>query len=482
MKYTVYVDDNYHYMDESKRYKLGEYETAAEAVNQAKELVDGFLISAYKLDMTAAELFRYYTNFGEDPFIVPPNDASNFSAWNYAKQQCFEICNELGFIDKALARAKTGAGEFDEDVYKLLAPFFEALLKQNDKLTREERAKDETTAIIKKISPLVERKPTLKAAVQSNRIYFGDDFSIDFQRTLRIPDDGRVYPLPPGFGAFPICKVVDYLDRVPPSWKQHGGVFIPMYQREALWLNFNGTSRKPNAVKVAVGKINALTGETYYQRLRSEKQDYLVSPPQEWLDGIKTGNETIRQFVAMPLGMGYSIEQQISGKEEFGGIQIIVFEAKEGKFPESEIESFIDGEPDTLKSVISSFGYEMGVAAGGRMKQKIYEDEYGIETWDQNNFGSVYIHIVDSMMFREITGTEPPPTPITAKTYAENELPWFNLYDEDKKDIRVSESLYSIGSVSFIDKNNGYSAQQDDESVKVNKESMKNIRFEYRDW
>ena len=27
---------------------------------------------------------------------------------------------------------------------------------------------------------------------------------IDFQRTLRIPDDGKDYPLPPGLGRFPI--------------------------------------------------------------------------------------------------------------------------------------------------------------------------------------------------------------------------------------------------------------------------------------
>ncbi|MEW7984670.1 MAG: hypothetical protein AB2805_01020 [Candidatus Thiodiazotropha sp.] len=27
--------------------------------------------------------------------------------------------------------------------------------------------------------------------------------SIDFQRTLRIPDDNREYPFPPGLGSFP---------------------------------------------------------------------------------------------------------------------------------------------------------------------------------------------------------------------------------------------------------------------------------------
>ena len=34
--------------------------------------------------------------------------------------------------------------------------------------------------------------------------------SIDFQRTLRIPDDNREYPLPPGLGAFPLRHVDDF--------------------------------------------------------------------------------------------------------------------------------------------------------------------------------------------------------------------------------------------------------------------------------
>jgi hypothetical protein len=35
--------------------------------------------------------------------------------------------------------------------------------------------------------------------------------TIDFQRTLRIPDDGKNYPLPPGLGRFPMKHVDDYL-------------------------------------------------------------------------------------------------------------------------------------------------------------------------------------------------------------------------------------------------------------------------------
>ena len=32
-------------------------------------------------------------------------------------------------------------------------------------------------------------------------------FSIDFQRTLRIPDSEEIYPLPLGFGSFPLRHV-----------------------------------------------------------------------------------------------------------------------------------------------------------------------------------------------------------------------------------------------------------------------------------
>jgi len=69
----------------------------------------------------------------------------------------------------------------------------------------------------------------LEVRVQNDRICVGRYFSISFQRTLCIPDDGLTYPLPPGLGEFPILRVSDYLDRCPLSWREQGGVFIPIY-------------------------------------------------------------------------------------------------------------------------------------------------------------------------------------------------------------------------------------------------------------
>ena len=90
---------------------------------------------------------------------------------------------------------------------------------------------------------------------------------IEFQRTLRIPDDGKIYPLPAGFGPFPLRHVDDYKDTVPAPWMERGGVLMPMYQSEALWINFS--TRYPFAVKVAAGKINALTGELWQTDLQA---------------------------------------------------------------------------------------------------------------------------------------------------------------------------------------------------------------------
>ena len=52
--------------------------------------------------------------------------------------------------------------------------------------------------------------------------------SIGFQRTLRIPDDGKDYPLPPGLGCFPVRHVDDFAETVPRHWLTHGGVMTPI--------------------------------------------------------------------------------------------------------------------------------------------------------------------------------------------------------------------------------------------------------------
>lgn len=306
----------------------------------------------------------------------------------------------------------------------------------------------------------------LNVTVENNRIRIGERFSVSFQRTLRIPDDGKDYPLPPGLGAFPIHRVADYLERVPLHWREQGGYFIPMYQREALWLGFDGATWKPNAVKVAIGKINAISGEAWDETLHADPQDYIVCPHQPWLDGINAGSGFIRQFVAMPLGLGYTVEAQVSGVEEFGGIQIEVYEPKPGRFPDQpppqrDLSFQMQSPPP------APIGGEMGLGAGGKMKQKIYPDPYGIDTWDTENYGSVFVHIINSEQYRELTNLEPPPTPITAQLYTQYGLPWFALYDEAQGDLPASERLSKVKTIQTQDIEQEIAVGQDNESVDV---------------
>jgi hypothetical protein len=310
----------------------------------------------------------------------------------------------------------------------------------------------------------------LSVHITNDSLSIGRHCRVSFQRTLRIPDDGKVYPLPPGLGRFPIHRISDFRNRVPSSWREHGGVFLPIYQREALWLSFHGAHWRPNAMKVGIGKINAITGKPLSMGFDERKQDYLVVPDQPWLDGIKSANGLVRQFVAMPLGQGYTVEGQLTGKEEFGGIQLIVFDPKPGKFPDREPH------PTRMYEMCCCMpATGMGVAAGGRITQKVYTDEYGRETWDATNYGRVYVHLVNSMMYREITGMEPPATPITARDYARHGYPWFELYDEHLQDVSWSGDLAGVHSVKEVDTDKGFTAQQDDEPVDIDPTQIKHL-------
>ncbi len=307
--------------------------------------------------------------------------------------------------------------------------------------------------------------------VKKNRLLLGPGLEVSFQRTLRIPDDGKRYPLLPGLGDFPLRRVDDYADRVPREWRRRGGVFLPMYQREAMWIRFSGQHWKPRAVKVGIGKVCAITGKRWSGRLAARKQNYVVTPPQPWLDGICAGKGVIRQFVAMPLGMGYTVEGQITGEERFGGVQLKVFEPMPGHFPDSPPNMYArrryrSAGPASMGKMKRAAG-SMGLAAGGRMKQKIYPDPYGIDTWNEDDTNRVFIHIVNSELWREITGEEPPATPVTAKSYRKHGLPWFDLYDESLPTLKPTAPLKNVQSVSQLDESHFGAALMDDDDVDV---------------
>lgn len=302
--------------------------------------------------------------------------------------------------------------------------------------------------------------------------------SIDFQRTLRIPDDEKAYPLPPSLGAFPLRHVDDFKDRVPSIWNEHGGVMLPMYQSEAMWIYFHthyapGHGVYPFAVKIAAGKVSAVTGDEWLGGLK--EKDYVVAPQQRWLDGYAIGDGLIRQFVASPLGSGFTAEEQITGQARHGGIQIEVFPMKrasfERRFPYREPVQYSGGFRIGGSGMLGSYGLPgvycstnsanssdiafagasasaetltMGLAAGGKMKQQIFDDPYGLSDWDTDHGSRCFIHLANSMTWKAVTQSEPPYPPSTSDDYTKSGLPWFDYYKDDWKTLAGTGKLKGL--------------------------------------
>jgi len=299
---------------------------------------------------------------------------------------------------------------------------------------------------------------------------------IEFQRTLRIPDDGSVHFLPPGLGCFPLRHVDDFPSRVPRDWTTHGGVMLPMYQSEALWILFTashipGRAPYPFAIRVAAGKIDAVTGEPWSNELGARPQNYLVAPEQPWLDGFVVERGVIRQFVAMPLGAGYTAEEQITGTAEHGGLQILVHPMRrdvfERRFPVQRIRQLAI--PDVMSELqmatCARSEAPMGLAPGGRMKQEIYDDPFDFADWDRSARSRCFVHLTNSLVWEAVTDEKPPTPPPTAKLYTRHGLPWFDYYSEGSRAVDGSTALKQLRSVLEMSAAKGEPALPENERI-----------------
>ncbi|WP_151774021.1 hypothetical protein [Streptomyces abyssomicinicus] len=324
---------------------------------------------------------------------------------------------------------------------------------------------------------------------------------VRFIRTLRLPETGT-HALPPGLGSFPLRRVEDFPGTVPAEWLARGGVMLPVYLREAMWLHFGGTSR-PAALQVGVGKVCAVSGKPWSGRLSSKPQNYLPLPDQPWLDGINSGHGTVRQFVAVPLGMGATVEGQVTGEETWGGIQLQVFGLTDGKLAEwtrlragsaawppppgpvptpppysgmppapapyaampmpAPPDNMVFGAPPPAPGAAPGApapgavpppapagaapqrsAPAMGLGAGGSMRQQVHRDTRPLSNWSDKASGRVFVHLVTPPEWRRITGEAPPPSPVDRAAYTRAGLPWFEHYDENAQDLDPSETLSGV--------------------------------------
>ena len=284
----------------------------------------------------------------------------------------------------------------------------------------------------------------------------GVGIQIDFQRTLRLPDCGPDYHLPPGLGRFPLRHIEDFDLGSSIHRKARGGIIMPMFQTDALWLNFHslgyGRPKLPVALKIGAGKINAVSGEKWADGLSQYPQNYVVLPDQPWLDGFNVEKGKVRQFVAMPLGQGYTVEEQIDPESDVGGIQIESIPMKKDAYEElrAKREEVSSMQPDVMMASRSVASMEMGLGMGGSMRQEIYDDEYGLDVWDVDKRQRCFLILANVEQWMTVTGEEPPLSPISAEVYSKVGLPWFDYYDGDRKAIEGAKALGTLKTVKMI--------------------------------
>lgn len=332
----------------------------------------------------------------------------------------------------------------------------------------------------------IEHGSTLKMAFPYKTEFTDCEISIKFHRTLRIPDDNKKYNLPPSLGSFPLEHIDDFAEKLPEHWKQHGGIFFPMHQSEAMWISFS--SEWPFAVKIASGKVNAVSGKAWTNELEEaqegETQDYIIVPSQPWLDGFNVSKGVIRQFVAVPLNSGFTVEEQITGSAEVGGLQIMVFPMKEEEFKKIDrprefvfaacASASLESMPSPKNAMRSlSKKAEMGFGAGGFMKQEIYADKYGIDKWS-NEGQRVFVHLLNSLEYKEVTGKVPPTKPLEPKDYKNYGYIWYDYYS-DEKAIEGSNDLSKVDSIAQLEVKQDESILEDNTGFDPKTKPVKNL-------
>ncbi|GGX90478.1 hypothetical protein [Streptomyces fructofermentans] len=321
--------------------------------------------------------------------------------------------------------------------------------------------------------------------IDGNTLRLPDGVRIRFIRTLRLPESGT-HPLPPGLGEFPLRRVEDYPDTVPADWLARGGVMLPVYLREAMWLSFGGTT-EPSALQVGVGKVCAISGRPWNPKLARKPQNYVVLPRQPWLDGINSGKGTVRQFVAVPLGLGATVEGQVTGEEVWGGVQLQSFPLNDTELEAWRAEQRRLAEAaERQRRSMAAGGYgaampmslgapgappppggpvpapqqsaggmptpgaapraaaAMGLGVGGSMRQEVYQDDRPLSDWASQAAGRVFVHLVTPPEWRRITGEAPPPSPVDRAAYTRAGLPWFDYYDQDGTDLAPTDTLGAV--------------------------------------
>lgn len=109
------------------------------------------------------------------------------------------------------------------------------------------------------------------------------------------------------------------------------------------------------------------------------------------------------------------------------------------------------------------------------MHQEIYDDEYGLNVWDMRNGSRCFVTIANSLLWKSITGENPPHEPLDAKQYSDYGIPWYEYYKDAPVlgGAKVLAGVKSIGSFPSEEGVTDHSSLEIDPDSIVRKSSSK---------
>jgi hypothetical protein len=220
---------------------------------------------------------------------------------------------------------------------------------------------------------------------------------ISFQRVRR--DISQTASL----GISLIHRVRDHTRKIPKEWKQSDAIFLPIPDEEAVWIAFDPGKTKPKAVQIKFGAINAVSGRNWKEKLEDLPQNYVVCPPQLWMEGTYSEGRLVERLHHL--------------SKPFELMEIVIYQLKPNRVPKkvqptSRSHSYIDvqqGFIDTSEKRV--------------IRRGIAHDPFGLEAWNTKTPSTLAVYLTSASLYYQITGSNPPTTPADADIYTGFRLP-----------------------------------------------------------
>jgi hypothetical protein len=259
----------------------------------------------------------------------------------------------------------------------------------------------------------------------------GQDCScwVGLRTTVRVPDDGRVYPLSMLLDDLPLRARADMSVAGAPSGAATGEFLTTFPSGCALALTFGEgpdpdgftpyQDEPPFAIKLGLRGVNVLTGLPLADGLQTDPQDYIVAPDEPWLNGYPLVDGMARQLVAGPAS-------GVIDPWTTADLELIVYPMRP-KGVAARTRCRRRPLPGAHEAPGRRAAAAAGFALGGRIRERLFSDPYGIDSWDLQRGIRCRITFLDAVEWLSLTGTWPEHEQTSFNDYAESGWGWFEL-------------------------------------------------------